>query len=165
MKAIILAGGLGTRISEETTIRPKPMVEIGGQPILWHIMKLYSAHGINDFIICLGYKGHVIKRYFLEYAAHLADLTVDLSTGTHKVHAHTPEPWRVTLIDTGADSGTGGRLKQALQHVGNVDISAAVAFHRNHGRLATVTATRPPKRFGVMTIDGDRVTDFHEKPD
>lgn len=178
MKAVILAGGLGTRLAEETVNLPKPLVEIGGRPILWHIMKSYSAHGINDFIICVGYKGHMIKEYFAKYHLHMADVTFDMRAGTTEIHQTVVEPWRVTLIDTGPDSGTGGRLKRVMPYlegesafcftygdgVGDMDITAAVEFHHRHGGLATVTAARPPGRFGVMELDGDRVVHFREKP-
>lgn len=178
MKAVILAGGRGTRLSEETGLRPKPMVEIGGRPILWHIMKIYEANGITDFVICLGYRGWQIKEYFLNYARLSSDLTIDLSTGTVDVLRPAAEPWRVTLIDTGEDTQTGGRLR-AVGHllrdekafcltygdgVGNVDIASSVAFHRSHGRAATVTAVVPPGRFGALERSGDSVTAFTEKP-
>lgn len=179
MKAVILAGGLGTRLSEETTVRPKPMVEVGGRPILWHIMKIYSAHGVRDFIICLGYKGNVIKEYFLNYGTNHADITVDLGAGRTEIHSARAEDWRVTLVDTGAASETGGRLRRVMPYlaeeeaffmtygdgVGNVDINAGLALHRREGRLATVTATQPAGRFGILNIDGDKVTSFREKPD
>ncbi|MBT7247693.1 MAG: glucose-1-phosphate cytidylyltransferase [Rhodospirillaceae bacterium] len=178
MKAVILAGGFGSRLGEETAIRPKPLVEIGGKPILWHIMKLYSTHGINDFVICLGYKGYMIKEYFANYFLRNADVTFDIEKQSMEVHRSEAEPWRVTLIETGDDSGTGGRLKQALPYVaddpsfcmtygdgvGDIDLTALLAFHQSHGALATVTATRPLPRFGIMQIEGDRVTDFQEKP-
>lgn len=178
MKAVILAGGRGTRISEETGLRPKPMVEIGGRPILWHIMKLYAAHGVTDFIICLGYRGWQIKEYFLNYGRLMSDLTIDLATGEMQVLRPAAEPWRVTLIDTGEETQTGGRLKRVghllrdeeafcLTYgdgVGNVDIATAIAFHRAHGRAATVTAVVPPGRFGALDRDGDRVAAFTEKP-
>lgn len=177
MKAVILAGGLGTRISEESNIRPKPMIEIGGKPILWHIMKLYSAHGINDFVICCGYKGYMIKEYFANYFLHMSDVTIDLCSNAMSVHQNSAEPWRVTLVDTGEDTMTGGRLKRVRHHlgdedfcftygdgVGDVDISALVDFHKREGRLATVTATQPPGRFGSINLAGDRVEGFQEKP-
>ncbi|NBV41746.1 glucose-1-phosphate cytidylyltransferase [bacterium] len=178
MKVVILAGGLGTRLSEETVLRPKPMVEIGGKPILWHIMKLYSAHGLNDFIICLGYKGEMIKDYFVNYYQYSSDLTVDLSENTVQIHKTQSEPWRVTLVDTGADSMTGGRLKRVAPYlknedtfcftygdgVGDVDISRSIAFHREMGLKATVTVTSPPGRFGELTISDNRVSSFQEKP-
>jgi glucose-1-phosphate cytidylyltransferase len=176
-KAVILAGGFGTRLSEETELRPKPMVEIGGRPILWHIMKIYSAHGINEFIICLGYKGHVIKEFFANYHLHRADVTFDIAANTCTVHRHAVEPWRVTLIDTGQGTMTGGRLKRVREHLGEepfcmtygdavatVDIGRLVAFHAGHGRLATVTAVRPPARFGALKIEDDMVRSFEEKP-
>jgi len=178
MKAVLLAGGLGTRLSEETSVRPKPMVEIGGRPILWHIMKLYSHHGINDFVVCCGYKGYVIKEYFANYFLHMSDVTFDISTNTMEVHERHAEPWRVTLVDTGEDTLTGGRLKRVEQYVrdedvfcftygdglSDVNIGASVAFHREHGRLATVTAVVPPGRYGAIERTGDQVTRFVEKP-
>ena len=162
MKAVILAGGVGTRISEESTSRPKPMIEIGGKPILWHIMKIYSAHGINDFVICLGYKGYVIKEYFANYFLHMSDVTFHLGENKMQVHQNSAEPWRVTLVDTGESTMTGGRLKRVAPYlasqdefcftygdgVGNIDITRLIAFHRAERRLATVTATQPPGRFG-----------------
>lgn len=176
-KAVILAGGLGTRLAEETTIKPKPMVEIGSMPILWHIMKIYSAHGINEFIICLGYKGYVIKEYFANYFLHQSDVTFDLAKNEMQVHQNSAEPWRVTLLDTGNETMTGGRLKRIREHLGDddfcftygdgladIDIRALIEFHRHQGRLATVSATRPPGRFGSLEIDQDRVTAFREKP-
>lgn len=177
MKAVILAGGLGTRLSEETAVRPKPMVDVGGRPILWHIMKIYSAHGINDFIICLGYKGYVIKEYFSNYFLHMSDVTFDLSDNTRTIHTHQAEPWRVTLVDTGDHSMTGGRLKRIRNYldgdfcftygdgVGNIDITAEIAYHKEHGKLVTVTAVRPPGRFGVLNLEGNTVRNFSEKPD
>lgn len=177
-KAVILAGGLGTRLGEETTIRPKPMVEIGGMPIIWHIMKIYSSHGVNDFVICLGYKGYMIKEFFANYFLHASDVTIDLAQNSVKVHEKRCEPWRITLVDTGAHTMTGGRLK-AVRHylpegepfcftygdgVATVDITAQMAFHRSHGRRATITAVAPPGRFGALELDGDQVTSFHEKP-
>ncbi len=178
MKAVLLAGGLGTRISEETSTRPKPMVEIGGMPILWHIMKMYASHGITDFIICLGYKGYVIKEYFYNYYIHRSDVTVDLSSNKTTIHNAKAEPWRITLVDTGEDSMIGGRIKRILPYigddeafcltygdgVGDVDISAGIELHKKEGRLATVTATQPPGRFGAMSYEGARVTGFMEKP-
>lgn len=178
MKAVILAGGRGTRISEETGLRPKPMVEIGGMPILWHIMKIYASHGVSDFIICLGYRGWQIKDYFLNYGRLSSDLTIDLATGAAQVLRPAAEPWRVTLIDTGEDTQTGGRLRRVghlLQGdedfcltygdgVGDVDITASLAFHRSHGKAATVTAVVPPGRFGALERDGSRVAAFTEKP-
>ena len=178
MKAVILAGGRGTRISEETGLRPKPMIEIGGRPILWHIMKIYAAHGISDFIICLGYRGWQIKEYFLNYSLLSSDLTIDLASGDTQVLRPSPEPWRVTLIDTGEDTQTGGRLKRVghllrdekafcLTYgdgVGDVDITRAITFHRSHGRQATITAVVPPGRFGALDREGNRVAAFTEKP-
>jgi glucose-1-phosphate cytidylyltransferase len=166
MKAVILAGGLGTRLSEETETRPKPMVEIGGMPILWHIMKIYSAHGIDEFIICLGYKGYVIKEFFANYFLHMSDVTFDMRDNSFKVHAAKAEPWRVTLIDTGVDTAIGGRIKRILPYVGvaDVNVGAAIALHRREGRLATVTATQPPGRFGALVSEGSRVLGFREKP-
>jgi glucose-1-phosphate cytidylyltransferase len=179
VKAVILAGGLGSRLSEETTLRPKPMVEIGGMPMLWHVMKLYAAHGIDEFIICLGYKGYVIKEWFANYALHTSDVTFDLRNGSMEVHHSTTEPWKVTLVDTGEATQTGGRLKQVLPYVGDddfcftygdgladVDISSLIAFHRERRRMATVTAVQPAGRFGALEIEdgGDLVTSFREKP-
>ncbi len=178
MKAVILAGGLGTRISEETHLKPKPMVEIGGKPILWHIMKIYSAHGVNDFIICCGYKGYVIKEYFANYFLHMSDVTFDMVHNRMKVHEQNAEPWRVTLVDTGEATLTGGRLKRVAKFlrdeeafcftygdgVADVDISALVAFHKSHGKLATVTAVQPPGRYGALLRDGTVVRGFQEKP-
>jgi len=178
MKAVILAGGLGTRLSEETTLRPKPMVELGGKPILWHIMKMYSSHGINDFVICCGYKGYVIKEYFANYFLHTSDVTFDLREKQMHVHERRTEPWKVTLIDTGDDSMTGGRLRRVADHVkeeeafcftygdgvGDIDITALVAFHQSHGKAATLTATHPPGRFGAVDLRGGQVVDFMEKP-
>ena len=178
MKAVILAGGLGTRISEESHLKPKPMIEIGGKPMIWHIMKIYAAHGINDFIICLGYRGYVIKEYFANYFLHTSDVTFDLSTNQMEVHERHAEPWRVTLVDTGENTQTGGRLKR-VQHylkdeeefcftygdgVGDIDISAALSFHRQQNTLATITAATPPARFGAIEINDNRVTRFNEKP-
>jgi glucose-1-phosphate cytidylyltransferase len=177
MKAVILAGGFGSRLSEETTARPKPMVEIGGKPILWHIMKIYAAHGIQDFVVCLGYKGYLIKEYFANYYLHTCDVSFDLAKGSLEIHRSETEPWRVTLVDTGEVTMTGGRLRRVLPYLGdedflftygdgvaNVDISALIAFHKSHGKLATVTAVQPPGRFGALEVDGDAVTDFKEKP-
>lgn len=178
MKAVILAGGLGTRISEETSTRPKPMVEIGGKPILWHIMKIYSAHGIHDFVVCCGYKGYVIKEYFANYFLHMSDVTFDMRNNQMEVHQHHAEPWRVTLVDTGDDTMTGGRLKRVADYVkdeeafcftygdgvGNIDIGAQIAFHKQHGKRATVTAVQPPGRYGALNMDGDVVRGFIEKP-
>ena len=176
MKAVILAGGLGSRLSEETALRPKPMGEIGGKPMRWHIMKLYSAHGINEFVICLGYKGYLIKEYFANYQLHNADLTFDLAAGSLEVHRSDVEPWQVTLVDTGERTMTGGRLRRVLPYVGeefcftygdgvsDLDIGALVEFHRAQQVLCTVTAVQPPGRFGALDIAGDRVTSFEEKP-
>jgi glucose-1-phosphate cytidylyltransferase len=176
MKAVILAGGLGTRISEESVSRPKPMIEIGGRPILWHIMKMYSSHGINDFVICCGYKGYVIKEYFANYFLHMSDVTIDMSNNSIEVHHKKAEPWKVTLVDTGEATQTGGRLKRVADYidgdfcltygdgVGSVDISALVKFHQAHGKLATMTAVQPPGRFGALEIDGTQINSFLEKP-
>jgi glucose-1-phosphate cytidylyltransferase len=178
MKAVILAGGLGTRISEETHLKPKPMIEIGGKPILWHIMKLYAAYGVNDFVICCGYKGYVIKEYFANYFLHMSDVTFDMSRNDMKVHQHKAEPWRVTLVDTGDSTLTGGRLKRVAEHISNeaafcftygdglsdVDIASTIQFHRRHGKLATVTAVQPPGRYGAIQLMGEQVTGFMEKP-
>jgi len=174
---VILAGGLGSRLSEETTLKPKPMVEIGGMPILWHIMKIYGAHDVTDFVVCLGYKGYVIKEWFANYALHASDVTFDLASGEMELHRSATEPWRVTLLDTGDATLTGGRLKRALPYLGDetfcltygdgvadLDITALVAHHREQGRLATVTAVSPPGRFGALELDGDRVQRFSEKP-
>lgn len=176
-KAVILAGGLGTRLMEETEARPKPMVEIGGKPIIWHIMKMYSNHGIKEFIICLGYKGYMIKEYFSNYYLHMADVTVDLVENSVRWHRGMAEPWRVTLVDTGPDTMTGGRIKRVKEYIGGepfcmtygdavstVNISASIAFHQSHGKLATVTAVRPPARFGALEMDGSNVHGFREKP-
>jgi glucose-1-phosphate cytidylyltransferase len=177
-KAVILAGGLGTRLGEETSVRPKPMVEIGGMPIIWHIMKIYSAHGVNDFVICLGYKGYLIKEFFANYFLHSADVTIDLAQNSMEVHEKRSEPWRITLVETGADTQTGGRLKAVRRFladdepflftygdgVADVDVTAQLAFHRSHGRKATITAVAPPGRFGALEFDGDKVTSFREKP-
>src|SRR6201996_4470375 len=179
MKVVILAGGLGTRISEEVVAKPKPMVDIGGRPILWHVMKIYSQFGHNDFIICLGYKGYVIKEFFANYFLHTSDVTLHLAENRMEVHRNTAEPWRVTLVDTGELSMTGGRLKRVAPHlegeevfaftygdgVADVDLDAQLKFHRAHGKLATVTAVRPLSRFGALTMDRERVTGFQEKPD
>ncbi|MCW3056728.1 MAG: glucose-phosphate cytidylyltransferase [Solirubrobacterales bacterium] len=177
MKAVILAGGFGSRLSEETAVRPKPMVEIGGKPMLWHIMKIYAAHGIDDFVICLGYKGYLIKEYFANYYLHTCDVSFDLAKGDMEVHRSETEPWRVTLVDTGEQTMTGGRLKRVLTYVGDedfcftygdgvadVDITALIKFHREHGRRATVTAVQPPGRFGALDLEDDVVRDFEEKP-
>lgn len=178
MKAVILAGGLGTRLAEETTTKPKPMVEIGGRPILWHIMKTYSAHGINDFVVCLGYKGYVIKEYFANYALHMSDVTFDMRTGKMTVHQNKSEPWSVTLVDTGETTQIGGRIKRVIPYieedtfcltygdgVGDVDITAVIDLHRKEGRLATVTGAQPPGRFGALRYEGNKVLAFQEKPD
>jgi glucose-1-phosphate cytidylyltransferase len=178
MKAVILAGGLGTRFSEETSLRPKPMIEIGGRPILWHIMKIYAAHGVTDFIVCCGYKGYVIKEYFANYFLHMSDVTFDMRQNQMTVHQQRAEPWTVTLIDTGDESMTGGRLRRVAEYVrdeelflftygdgvGNIDISGSIAFHRQHGKAATLTAVYPPGRFGAVDIHEGRVRDFLEKP-
>ena len=178
MKAIILAGGLGTRLAEETSARPKPMVEIGGKPILWHIMKMYSNFGINEFIICLGYRGYMVKEYFTNYGMHMSDITVDLRTNSIEVHRNDSEDWKISLIDTGALTMTGGRLRRAMPFIGNdesfcltygdgvsdVDIGGAIAFHREHGKRATVTAVRPASRYGQLDLNGDAVRAFAEKP-
>ena len=177
MKAVILAGGLGTRISEESYLRPKPMIEVGGKPILWHIMKTYSHYGINDFVICLGYKGYVIKEYFANYFLHMSDVTFDMQSNSMEVHEKNVEPWRVTLVDTGEGTLTGGRLKRVQEYVGsesfcftygdgvsNIDLACLVRFHCEHGKLATVTAIQPPGRYGALDINHSRVTSFQEKP-
>jgi glucose-1-phosphate cytidylyltransferase len=178
MKAVILAGGLGTRISEETASRPKPMIEIGGRPILWHIMKIYSGHGINDFIVCLGYKGYVIKEYFANYFLHMSDVTFDMRDNSMKIHQALAEPWRVTLVETGEETQIGGRIKRVLPYVredeafcltygdgvGDIDISAVIALHEREGVLATVTAAQQPGRFGALKADGNKVLGFQEKP-
>lgn len=178
MKAVILAGGIGTRLSEVTDVKPKPMVEIGGKPILWHIMKTYSAHGVNDFVICCGYKGYVIKEYFANYFLHMSDVTFDVSKNSMEVHQRNAEPWRVTLVDTGENTQTGGRLKRISNYVNDedafcftygdgvsdVDITALINFHKDHGKLATVTAVAPPGRFGALERNGSSVSGFIEKP-
>ncbi len=178
MKAVLLAGGLGTRFAEETDAKPKPMIEIGGMPIIWHIMKIYSHHGINEFIICLGYKGYIIKEYFQNYFLHMSNVTFDMKTNRMEVHNASAEPWRVTLVDTGEKTMIGGRIKRILPFlgddkeflltygdgVGDVDIRAAIDLHRREGRLATVTATQPPGRFGSIKYEGHRITGFQEKP-
>ncbi len=178
MKAVILAGGLGTRLSEETVTKPKPMVEIGGRPILWHIMKLYSAHGVNEFVICCGYKGYMIKEYFANYFLHMSDVTFDIAYNSMTVHDRKAEPWKVTLVDTGDDTMTGGRLKRVADYIrseesfcftygdglSDVNVTELVAFHRTHGRIATVTAVAPPGRYGALDIDAGAVTAFVEKP-
>lgn len=178
MKAVILAGGLGTRISEETHLKPKPMIEIGGKPILWHIMKIYSAHGVNDFVICCGYKGYVIKEYFANYFLHMSDVTFDMASNQMEVHHKKAEPWRVTLVDTGDETLTGGRLKRVGSYlkdekafcftygdgVADVNITQQLEFHKRHGKLATVTAVQPPGRYGALVREGDAVYGFQEKP-
>jgi glucose-1-phosphate cytidylyltransferase len=178
MKAVILAGGLGTRISEETHLKPKPMIEIGGRPILWHIMKIYSSYGVNDFIICCGYKGYIIKEYFANYFLHMSDVTFDMTTNSMEVHQKKAEPWRVTLVDTGDDTLTGGRLRRVKEYVkseecfcftygdgvADIDITRQLAFHRAHGKLATVTAVQPPGRYGALVRREDSVLGFQEKP-
>lgn len=178
MKAVIFAGGLGTRLSEETSVRPKPMVEVGGKPILWHIMKMYSHYGVHDFVICCGYKGYVIKEYFANYFLHMTDVTFDMRNNSMEVHHKRAEPWNVTLIDTGDETMTGGRLLRVADYVRNedafcltygdgvsdVDIGAAIAFHREHGKAATLTATYPPGRFGALDIQGHQIKQFMEKP-
>ncbi len=177
MRAVILAGGLGTRLSEETSVRPKPMVEIGGKPILWHIMKTYSTHGVNDFIICCGYKGYVIKEYFANYFLHTSDVTFHMDNNHMEVHQKHAEPWKVTLVDTGDDTMTGGRLRRVRNYlddeefcftygdgVADIDIGKLIDFHRGKGRLATLTAVQPPGRFGALDIHNDRVRSFQEKP-
>ena len=178
MKAVILAGGLGTRISEETHLKPKPMIEIGGKPVLWHIMKMYSAHGVNDFVICCGYKGYIIKEYFANYFLHMSDVTFDMSLNSMQVHQKNAEPWKVTLVDTGDSTLTGGRLKRVADYVkgeesfcftygdgvSDIDITAEIAFHKHHGKLATVTAVQPPGRYGALQISDQQVKGFTEKP-
>ena len=178
MKAVILAGGLGTRISEETHLRPKPMIEIGGKPILWHIMKIYSAHGVHDFVICCGYKGYVIKEYFANYFLHMSDVTFDMESNAMEVHQQNVEPWRITLVDTGEKTMTGGRLRRVRDYVqdeeafcftygdgvSNVDISKKIAFHQEHRKWATVTAVQPPGRYGALQLHGANVKGFAEKP-
>ena len=178
MKAVILSGGLGSRISEESHLKPKPMIEIGGKPILWHIMKGYSAHGIHEFVICCGYKGYVIKEYFANYFLHMSDVTFDMQENQMEVHHHNAEPWRVTLVDTGENTLTGGRLKRVAEYVKNedaffftygdgvadVNITALLAFHKQHGKRATVTAVQPPGRYGALDMNGKSVRSFIEKP-
>ena len=178
MKAVILAGGLGTRISEETHLKPKPMIEIGGKPILWHILKMYSAHNVNEFVICCGYRGYVIKEYFANYFLHMSDVTFDMANNRMEVHHKHAEPWRVTLVDTGDDTLTGGRLKRVADYVkdddafcftygdgvSDVDIAKLIAFHQQHGKLATITAVLPPGRYGALDMDGEVVQGFTEKP-
>jgi len=177
MKAVILAGGLGSRISEETSVRPKPMIEIGGKPILWHIMKTYAAHGVNEFIICCGYKGYIIKEYFANYFLHMSDVTFDMQNNKMEVHQNNTEPWKVTLVDTGESTMTGGRLKRVRQYlgdedffftygdgVGDINITELLAFHQAQGKLATLTGTQPPGRFGALNLAGKSVASFEEKP-
>jgi len=177
LKAIILAGGLGTRISEESHLKPKPMIEIGGKPILWHIMKIYSYYGIHDFVVCLGYKGYVVKEYFANYFLHMSDITFDMENNRMEVHQQKAEPWRVTLVETGESTLTGGRLKRVREYIGNetfcftygdgisdLDISEQIAFHREHGKLATVTAIQPPGRYGALNLADNQVQNFQEKP-
>lgn len=178
MKVVILAGGLGTRISEESHLRPKPMIEIGGKPILWHIMKMYSTHGVHEFIICLGYKGYVIKEYFANYFLHMSDVTFDMAQNTMEVHEQKAESWRVTLVDTGEESMTGGRLRRVRNYLdpkepfcftygdglSNIDLTAEIAYHRSHGKLATVCAVQPPGRYGALLCEGEQVKGFQEKP-
>ena len=178
MKAVILAGGVGSRIAEESQTRPKPMVEIGGRPILWHVLKIYSQHGIRDFIICTGFKGYVIKEYFANYFLHMSDVTFDMKKNSMEVHQRNAEPWKVTIVDTGEGTMTGGRLKKVASYIGNetfcrtygdgvgdVDISALVAAHKKAGKKATVTAVQPPGRFGALQVEGESVTGFIEKPE
>jgi glucose-1-phosphate cytidylyltransferase len=178
MKAVILAGGRGSRISEETYLRPKPMIEIGGKPILWHIMKIYSCHGVNEFVICCGYKGYVIKEYFANYFLHMSDVTFDIGSNAMHVHERHAEPWKVTLVDTGDTTMTGGRLKRIAPHIRNeqsfcltygdgiadIDITKEIAFHHQHGKLATIAAVQPPGRYGALQTSEGRVTEFVEKP-
>ena len=177
MKAVLLAGGLGTRISEETTVRPKPLIEVGGKPLLWHIMKIYAAGGITDFIVCCGYKGYLIKEYFVNYYLHNADVTVDLGANSISVHRNASEPWKITLVDTGEATMTGGRIKRIHPYVegetfcatygdgvADIDIAALVRFHDGHGATATMTTVQPPGRFGASVLDGDRIIAFEEKP-
>jgi glucose-1-phosphate cytidylyltransferase len=176
MKVVLLAGGLGTRISEETSVRPKPMVEVGGKPILWHIMKIYAAHGLTDFIVCCGYKGYLIKEYFANYFMHMSDVTIDLGKNSIEVHQKKAEPWRVTLVDTGETTQTGGRLRRVRDYidgdfcltygdgVGSIDVTRLIAFHRQHGKHATMTAVQPPGRFGALELNDTEVRSFMEKP-
>ena len=178
MKAVILAGGFGTRISEETDLKPKPMIDLGGKPILWHILKTYSHHGINDFVICCGYKSYVIKEYFANYFLHMSDVTIDMKENSMEVHNKRVEPWKITLVDTGEDSMTGGRIKRISEHVSeeevffltygdglsDINITKSLEFHKEHGKLATVTAMYPPGRFGALEIKESKVTNFNEKP-
>jgi glucose-1-phosphate cytidylyltransferase len=176
MKAVLLAGGLGTRISEESASRPKPMIEVGGKPILWHIMKMYSAHGINEFVVCCGYKGYVIKEYFANYFLHQSDVTIDMATNNIEVHHKKAAPWKITLVDTGEETQTGGRLKRVADYVdgdfcmtygdgvGSVDLTGLLKFHASHGKLATMTAVQPPGRFGALQLNGNKIESFVEKP-
>jgi glucose-1-phosphate cytidylyltransferase len=177
MKVVILAGGFGTRLSEETDIKPKPMVEIGNKPILWHIMKIYSTYGFNDFIICLGYKGYIIKEFFANYFLHMSDITINLEDNSIKVHSVKTEPWKVTLVDTGLNTMTGGRIKRVQKYIGNetfmltygdgvadINIKKLIEFHKKHGKYATVTAVQPSGRFGALEIEGEKVISFKEKP-
>lgn len=177
IQAVILAGGLGTRIAEESNLKPKPMLEIGARPMIWHIMKIYSAHGINDFIICCGYKGYMIKEYFANYLLHMSDVTIDIERDTIDIHNHKAEPWRITLVDTGESTQTGGRLKRVANYIegdffcmtygdglSNVNISETIKFHQSHGKLATMTAVQPPGRFGALNLSGTAVENFLEKP-
>jgi glucose-1-phosphate cytidylyltransferase len=178
MKLVILAGGLGTRLSEETSVRPKPMVEIGGRPIIWHIMKMYSGFGVNDFVVCCGYKGYLIKEYFANYFLHSSDVTIDLRDNSLEVLERKAEPWRITLVDTGDSTQTGGRLRRVAKYIenesvfcltygdglGSVDLAKLMAFHQSHGRLATMTAVQPPGRFGALKVSGTRIESFIEKP-
>lgn len=177
MKAVLLAGGLGTRISEESVLKPKPMIEIGGKPILWHIMKMYAAHGVNEFVICCGYKGYVIKEYFANYFTHTSDITFDLKNNTTEIHQNTAEPWKVTVVDTGEETMTGGRLKRVAKYLGtqdfcftygdgvsDVNIRASIEFHKAHGKLSTITAVQPPGRYGALKMNGSKVEAFMEKP-
>jgi len=178
MKAVILAGGLGTRISEESVLKPKPMIEIGSMPILWHIMKIYSSAGINEFVVCCGYKKYAIKEYFMNYSVHQSDITIDLQSNDIKVHRSNVEPWKITLVDTGEHTMTGGRLRRVREHledsepfcftygdgVADIDVKALIDFHKNHDQLATITAVQPQGRYGALSLDGDRVSGFLEKP-
>lgn len=177
MKAVLLAGGLGTRISEESVLKPKPMIEIGGKPILWHIMKMYAAHGVNEFIICCGYKAYMIKEYFANYFIHNSDITFDVKNNKMEIHQNSAEPWKVTVVDTGEDTMTGGRLKRVARYLGNEDfcftygdgvsdinIRASIEFHRSHGKLSTITAVQPPGRYGALKMAGSEVESFMEKP-
>ncbi len=177
MKAVILAGGFGTRITEETQLKPKPLIEIGGMPLLWHIMKIYSSHGINDFIICCGYKGYLIKEYFTNYSLHMSDMTIDIQKNEIQVHKKPFEPWKITLIDTGLNTMTGGRLKRIKEHLSdeafcftygdglsNVNITDLINFHKKNKTLATITSVQPPGRFGVLNMENDKITNFKEKP-